>query len=694
MLMKRRGEEARYARGIELALEALEALGAPEVLVATREATESSESPLVAGGVLLALADVEGDRARAIAEAQARYLRERARRGDLVPAAGGAPVGTGEAACSLAALARWDGAADAGPALLELAAAGDRCPPWLGAPVSAAPGEWDVAAAVDVLLLGELLGRPLPALAASVEAAVLQGGLACPSGGRLTPRPFVFALALARWLRLAKGHEALRRRVFADCLGRVGHGHSEPVECAMALTTLLTVGPPPGEGWPEVLDELAARCAHQQTELGLWPASPLFTSGGDRLIGSLHLGTAVCIEALSRFLRMRSEAEDDPAPAHPAARRGRDARGLPSLRTWADTFGAIEAELPSELVSPEAFGHLREVGGWVPAALACGFGLEVRLADPSPRADVFFLAKHDAGEREILAGKDPHVQLSPELRSHPVWQSIQAFARQWADPSSTLFQDIGSFWFEFDLQAPPARPPAPVIFVTPEMIPPDNEGGPSRWERYLAITVNALESLSTGPVDPGLARQLGTCLRAMPSPHAHVEGVGLMLARQLNAVRLSLRHFSAGEVLSYLAAVGWTGSHADAAELMGWLGGLVDRFLINVDVAEGEVLPSLGVECSYFGRRQPRVEPRWQRFMDELVARGLCLPSKRDALLAWQGDYTCAERLEDETVESRFDRRVTHVKLSLKPGARLEAKGYLGSWRNFEVRRPRSPTRA
>ena len=47
------------------------------------------------------------------------------------------------------------------------------------------------------------------------------------------------------------------------------------------------------------------------------------------------------------------------------------------------------------------------------------------------------------------------------------------------------------------------------------------------------------------------------------------------------------------------------------------------------------MLPRVGMEGSF--SRLPRREPRWRELLDRLVARGLCPPEKRDALLAWPG---------------------------------------------------------
>jgi hypothetical protein len=87
--------------------------------------------------------------------------------------------------------------------------------------------------------------------------------------------------------------------------------------------------------------------------------------------------------------------------------------------------------------------------------------------------------------------------------------------------------------------------------------------------------------------------------------------------------------------------------------------------------------------------------PRWRIFLEELVARGLCLPAKRDALLAypgqsseetdpewWPADLIRVSRFLGQRTTSALWRALHHVKIAYQPGRAdaspaLEAKAYL-----------------
>src|SRR5207249_650425 len=97
----------------------------------------------------------------------------------------------------------------------------------------------------------------------------------------------------------------------------------------------------------------------------------------------------------------------------------------------------------------------------------------------------------------------------------------------------------------------------------------------------------------------------------------------------------------------------------------------------------------------------PGTKRPWDALLDHLVEIGLCLPAKRDALVAYPGvssEQTDAERWPagmarvSEFLGGRttglFLRVLHHVKIVYEPGAALEAKAYFGAarrWRGYDV---------
>src|SRR5207244_864120 len=134
--------------------------------------------------------------------------------------------------------------------------------------------------------------------------------------------------------------------------------------------------------------------------------------------------------------------------------------------------------------------------------------------------------------------------------------------------------------------------------------------------------------------------------------------------------------------------IGWEGELEEAVELAHGLRPLVDGLAVCLDLAQ-RVRPRLGLE-GHIGR-QSRSEPRWAAFLDELVRRGWCTSSKRDALLDWPGlvspadrdrawppELVCASLRRPADHFTSFQRLLSHVKVVYEPGRPTEAKGYFG----------------
>jgi len=159
---------------------------------------------------------------------------------------------------------------------------------------------------------------------------------------------------------------------------------------------------------------------------------------------------------------------------------------------------------------------------------------------------------------------------------------------------------------------------------------------------------------------------------------AHIHQVGVMLARQPQVVRLCVAVLEPGQIVPYLRQAGWEGPVTELESLATWLLGLVDRIdLVDLDVVNDRVGSQVGLECIF--DRQPPREPRWGAFLDALVARELCAPAWRDAVLAWPGYCNPAPgplpSLPDRL--ALLKRRVSHLKVVYRLLHPPEAKVYL-----------------
>jgi hypothetical protein len=172
-----------------------------------------------------------------------------------------------------------------------------------------------------------------------------------------------------------------------------------------------------------------------------------------------------------------------------------------------------------------------------------------------------------------------------------------------------------------------------------------------------------------------------------------------MLSRVFQGVRLYLAGVRLDSIPTYLDAIGWQGDRSEVRDLLPWLSPFFEKVELALDVGEA-ILPRVGMECHVFGSSLPAAKAKWSAFLDVLVARGLCLPSKRDALLAWMG-HAHARTLDGPwpadlrrralafgpDVSSVLTRTINHIKVVYQPGRPLEAKAYfnlLETWLRYD----------
>jgi hypothetical protein len=209
--------------------------------------------------------------------------------------------------------------------------------------------------------------------------------------------------------------------------------------------------------------------------------------------------------------------------------------------------------------------------------------------------------------------------------------------------------------------------PVPGLFFRPASLPANPGIAPGYswiWERALPLLLGTA-------IPPAVQDKLIDCLTHV-LPHAGVFQVGLMPARKVDAIRLCLVG-SPLELLPYLAQMGWGGSLEDVETIVASLHQYVDGIILDIDVGE-RIYPRIGIEGFYLTRYLACVNGQWQSLLDHLVARGLCSPPTRDALLAYIG-YNLAQPLHRRI----YVRGLNHVKLVYQPGQPLAAKIYFGA---------------
>lgn len=354
-----------------------------------------------------------------------------------------------------------------------------------------------------------------------------------------------------------------------------------------------------------------------------------------------------------------------------------------------DYLAILAPHIPEQLISQKSINNIKHIAQVIPSGITTFFGFECQLGIQNPQAD--FLICVDASEsgRRILAEDDYIIKLPDFLMQHHIWNRIYDFSKSWNNQTSPLYEKVNNIWLEFDVDDTHPDIPVPSCFFGPELIyaPEQTYSNtpvqlyPHRWISQIALKLLLKQDLPSA-----IEHQLFKCFNLLPK-NAYVFQIGVMLARKSDAVRICIRNISPQQILNYLEQLNWPGAIDKLRIFLNELSTLVTRIDLDLDVGES-ISPKIGLEC-YF-EKQPNQEPKWYLFLDYLVATGLCIPEKRDALLEYPGyirenshqDVFPSNMLKLSSLmgpqyEWVFLRGLHHVKVVFQSSTPLQSKAYL-----------------
>ena len=328
----------------------------------------------------------------------------------------------------------------------------------------------------------------------------------------------------------------------------------------------------------------------------------------------------------------------------------------------ANYLKVVSPYLRPELVSPLALSSIQSLAQIFPPSSLAGF--ECRLGAEQSRVDF------------QLNLPRRNFNLPESFLTSPTWKFFQDFYREWTQPTSYLYPRVAQIHLEFDMDGQPSQVPIPCIFLDL------NQETVREPQDIIAIAFRLLNHSHSSLLESNLRY----CAASLPDG-ARITHIGAMLSRSTQTVRLNVRGILPEQLLNYLMQVGWTELTNTLTPLVLTLSKLVDEIVLTFDVGE-TIHPRIGLEC--FIEEQTRPDPRWQLFLDHLVARDLCTPAKQNALLAWPGFSRKADQPEQwpknlagsdlflgSKASSVFWRAINLIKIVYQPGSPLEAKGYL-----------------
>ncbi|MGA7731965.1 MAG: hypothetical protein WCD37_11935 [Chloroflexia bacterium] len=367
------------------------------------------------------------------------------------------------------------------------------------------------------------------------------------------------------------------------------------------------------------------------------------------------------------------------------------------LGTFAEYLRPIGPHMPPQLISPSSFANISRTAHVLPGALAMGlFGFECRLAEEAPVADFQLCADAAFNAKNSLARTIASGNVL--LNNHRVWQRINDFVEAWSASESLLNKHLRNIWLEFDISDAPREVPVPSIFLglyTSEerrSTPAENNNGTANERAdpstIQVVCLNALTLLMGNPVLEPVAQKFREAIQKIPAP-GEVGFVGTMLARNVNAFRMIVRGLDRMRIIEYLSHLHWPGQLSEVEAALDSTSRFSDYLWLNIDVGE-HIYPKISWECYFNKRAQPQDDGRWQEFLDYLVESEMCLPAKREGLLAypavigqstagalWPDSLRLLSRALGPLALRRCVTALHHIKIVYQPGRPLEAKAYL-----------------
>jgi hypothetical protein len=332
----------------------------------------------------------------------------------------------------------------------------------------------------------------------------------------------------------------------------------------------------------------------------------------------------------------------------------------------------IGSYIAPPLFPPDALASLCDAEPLTTSDVRVGF--ECRLDDTAAPADLSQLIDvRDGGAERLRLLARARACVSDE-EAHSIWSRIEALACA----SRSGEAPVDAIWLEYDLAKGLGPSSVPSVFANLA------NRGPADWTALLGLLHRLGAADSQGALEHNLAR----AAEGAASFGGRLRGIcGVMTARQHQS-RIMILGIPAEAQADYLLSIGWRGDVRELAGILRGLGSDTREVGLSLELAP-ELQPRVGLELRLDG---PPVDPEGRRRpLDALVARGLCTPAKRDALLGWAGQVTpgnaggkrwpesllLASLLRPHDEFGVFHRTLHHLKIAAG-GSHTVAKVYLG----------------
>jgi hypothetical protein len=341
-----------------------------------------------------------------------------------------------------------------------------------------------------------------------------------------------------------------------------------------------------------------------------------------------------------------------------------------------DSLELVMSDMPAALIDCEARRSLAAVAGALAPFHQAGFECRLGAGDEQVDLQQGFPIKDEA-----LRPLARFLAAEPERDER--WDAVSRLVGRYADgvPEADKLAEI---WIEPDVVGGGVEHELQLSDLAPSVFAV--LGSPDA-AASLDAAISTVRTLLDGRTATDAEHVLHRCASACEPP-ARISHVGVMLGRELPALRVHLSSIPLHALDAHVARLGWPGDRGQLFELAATLLDHGDEVVVCLDVLDGQVM-RIGLECFFF--QKAGVDPRWPPLLGRLVELGLSCEAKAQALLSWPGAITpldLREQWPDDLIIQSLaypadilgivERRLSHIKVTCTPGLAPSAKAYFG----------------
>jgi len=333
---------------------------------------------------------------------------------------------------------------------------------------------------------------------------------------------------------------------------------------------------------------------------------------------------------------------------------------------------SVRESLPPSLIDQEGYARLAAVAEQLPVEITTFWGLECRVGQSDAKADILFQTINQSQGQRLLAGHTPSL-LDIICDRWPAWRRLRTFSGRWSDPNHPFHAHIRNVWLEFDTSSMSSSNGVKDVIEHPSIFfgPAIN----SYNTQLFSLLMDVLGAL--GEKEPKFDKSLKSFIALLPNG-SQLFQTGLMLSRSNEGLRVCVKQISSECIPDWLSEIAWDGDTHAMARFLSKIAPLVQTIAVDVDLTEKGIGGKIGLECYMDWLKDDTAQ--WQPLLDFIEKKGLCLPLKREGLLAFPGisRSPLSQRMtSDGILFSNLYRKIHHIKLNFLDSDIVEAKAYL-----------------